>query len=41
MHSEKNGALRREDEPLRVLQMWLPPDTSGAHPSYEELEVAT
>lgn len=41
LHSEKNGALRRDDIPLRVVQMWLPPDTSGGQPSYEELDVAT
>lgn len=41
LHSEKNGALRRDGTPLRVVQMWLPPDTAGGQPSYEELDVAT
>lgn len=41
LHSEKNGALRRDATPLRVVQMWLPPDTAGGQPSYEELDVAT
>jgi redox-sensitive bicupin YhaK (pirin superfamily) len=41
MHSEKNGALRRDGTPLRVVQMWLPPDNAGGQSSYQELDVAT
>jgi redox-sensitive bicupin YhaK (pirin superfamily) len=42
-HSERNDSWRldgeRHDQPLRVVQMWIPPDTGGLDPQYEEREV--
>ncbi len=40
LHSEKNDAWRvdgREahDEPVRFIQMWVPPDEPGIRPGYE------
>ncbi|MFC9897295.1 pirin family protein [Nocardia sp. NPDC127579] len=40
LHSERNGAGYRETRPLRVVQMWVPPDESGRPPSYQEMDVA-
>ncbi len=39
-HSERNGAGYRERERLHVVQMWIPPDTPGVTPSYQELDIA-
>ncbi|MFE3445909.1 pirin family protein [Nocardia sp. NPDC059180] len=39
MHSERNGATWSERTRLRVVQMWVPPDTSGVTPSYQEMDV--
>ncbi|WP_278263995.1 pirin family protein [Nocardia sp. AG03] len=39
-HSERNGAGYRETERLHVVQMWIPPDTAGAAPGYQELDIA-
>ncbi|MBF6428299.1 pirin family protein [Nocardia cyriacigeorgica] len=38
-HSERNGAVWPQREPLRVVQMWVPPDTRGATPGYQETDV--
>ncbi|WP_280222298.1 pirin family protein [Nocardia neocaledoniensis] len=38
-HSERNGAGYRERDSLHVVQMWIPPDTPGATPSYQELDI--
>lgn len=38
-HSERNGAGYRERERLHVVQMWIPPDTPGVTPSYQELDI--
>ncbi|MFF2082291.1 pirin family protein [Nocardia sp. NPDC058176] len=40
LHSERNGAGLRERERLHVVQMWIPPDTPGVDPSYQELDIA-
>ncbi|WP_435874054.1 pirin family protein, partial [Nocardia fluminea] len=39
LHSERNGAGYREKERLHVVQMWIPPDTTGVTPSYQELDI--
>ncbi len=36
-HSEMNGSAT---EPVHFLQMWVPPDTVGIAPGYEELDVS-
>ena len=36
-HSEMNGSAT---EPVHFLQMWVPPDTQGIEPGYEELDVS-
>ena len=36
-HSEMNGSAT---EPVHFLQMWVPPDTQGIPPGYEELDVS-
>ncbi|MEO0492497.1 MAG: pirin family protein [Actinomycetota bacterium] len=36
-HSEMNGSA---SEPVHFLQMWVPPDTTGIEPGYEELDVS-
>jgi redox-sensitive bicupin YhaK (pirin superfamily) len=43
-HSEKNDAWRQgvgeaHDEPVRFIQMWVPPDEQGIQPGYEQLEI--
>ncbi|MEV0333776.1 pirin family protein [Nocardia sp. NPDC050717] len=38
-HSERNGAGYRERDSLHVVQMWIPPDTQGVTPSYQELDI--
>lgn len=40
-HSERNGAGRQERQPLRVVQMWIPPDELGGAPSYQESDIGT
>lgn len=45
LHSEKNDAWRAgvgeaHDEPVRFIQMWVPPDEEGIQPGYEQLEIA-
>src|SRR3954447_4112064 len=44
LHSEKNDSWRVEgreahDEPVRFIQMWVPPDEAGIQPGYEQLEI--
>lgn len=39
LHSEKNGAGRAERQRLHVVQMWVPPDTPGSAPSYQEMDI--
>lgn len=36
LHSERNDA---SGQPLHLVQMWLPPDTTGRPPGYEQREV--
>ncbi|MGV8875085.1 MAG: pirin family protein [Rhodococcus sp. (in: high G+C Gram-positive bacteria)] len=38
-HTERNASKLTSREKLRVVQMWIPPDTDGLSPSYEELDV--
>jgi quercetin 2,3-dioxygenase len=38
-HSERNGAVWPQRTPLRVVQMWVPPDTPGATPGYQEMDI--
>ncbi|MBJ8345338.1 pirin family protein [Antrihabitans sp. YC2-6] len=38
-HSEKNASNHLQGERVRVVQMWISPDTTGTAPSYEEREV--
>ncbi|MGC4962349.1 pirin family protein [Gordonia sp. DT218] len=40
-HSERNPARRNEDRPLRVIQMWIAPDTAGLDPGYEQRDLTT
>ncbi|MCT6647109.1 pirin family protein, partial [Enterococcus faecalis] len=40
-HSERNGAGRQERRPLRVVQMWIPPEELGGAPSYQEADIST
>ncbi|GAB20424.1 hypothetical protein GOEFS_115_00640 [Gordonia effusa NBRC 100432] len=35
-HSERNGSSRADNVALRVIQMWVAPDTDDLEPSYEE-----
>jgi quercetin 2,3-dioxygenase len=44
LHSEKNDAYQRPQaaeprEPVRFIQMWVPPDEQGITPGYEQLEI--
>ncbi len=44
LHSEKNDAWRVQggathDDPVRFIQMWVPPDENGIEPGYEQQEV--
>ena len=44
LHSEKNDSWRtqggpKHDEPVRFIQMWVPPDTRSIQPSYEQHEI--
>ncbi|MEV0683498.1 pirin family protein [Nocardia sp. NPDC050378] len=39
LHSERNGAGLLERDRLHVVQMWIPPDTSGAAPGYQESDI--
>jgi redox-sensitive bicupin YhaK (pirin superfamily) len=44
LHSEKNDSWRllggpAHSEPVRFVQMWVPPDERGIVPSYEQLEI--
>jgi redox-sensitive bicupin YhaK (pirin superfamily) len=36
-HSEENAST---SEPVRLLQMWVPPDTTGIEPGYEQRDVS-
>ncbi len=36
-HSEKNAS---SVEPVRLLQMWVPPDTAGISPGYEQRDIS-
>ena len=38
-HSERNGSSRRDNIPLRVVQMWVAPDTDDLDPSYQEQDL--
>lgn len=38
-HGERNGAGRQERQPLRVVQMWIPPDELGLTPGYQERDI--
>ena len=38
-HTERNASSLTSREKLRVVQMWIPPDTDLTSPSYEELDV--
>lgn len=42
-HSERNDSWRvdgvRHNDPVSVVQMWIPPDTNGLDPEYQELEI--
>lgn len=49
LHSERNDAWRREPsapadsargEDVHFVQMWIPPDTGGLRPGYEQLDVS-
>lgn len=40
LHSEKNGSTSYSGTPVEVVQMWIPPDTAGIEPGYQELDVA-
>lgn len=40
-HSERNGAGRQDRQPLRVVQMWIPPEDLGGAPSYQEADIST
>ncbi len=39
-HSERNASTRAQRESLRVIQMWVAPDTDGLEPSHSEHDVA-
>jgi quercetin 2,3-dioxygenase len=44
-HSEKNDSWRltgetRHADPVHFVQMWIPPDSPGIRPGYEQLEIA-
>jgi quercetin 2,3-dioxygenase len=44
LHSEKNDSWRvhggpAHDEPVHFIQMWIPPDTPGIEPGYEQREI--
>ena len=36
-HSEMNGSAT---EPVHFLQMWVPPDTNGIEPGYEQIDIS-
>ncbi|GAC68534.1 pirin family protein [Gordonia soli] len=38
-HSERNPEPRSADDTLRVIQMWVAPDTAGLDPSYEQRDM--
>ena len=45
LHSEKNDSWRltgdpEHAEPVHFVQMWIPPDTPGIRPGYEQTEIA-
>ncbi|WP_024795979.1 pirin family protein [Tomitella biformata] len=40
LHSEKNGSTSYSGDRVEVVQMWIPPDTAGITPNYQELDVA-
>lgn len=40
LHSERNDNGYTSRQPLRVVQMWIPPSTSDTAPSYEERDVS-
>jgi quercetin 2,3-dioxygenase len=45
LHSEKNDSWRLtgqpiHTEPVHFVQMWIPPDSPGIRPGYEQLEIA-
>ncbi|MFW0796244.1 pirin family protein [Gordonia sp. CPCC 205515] len=37
-HSEGNASSRRDGDPLRVVQMWVPPEHAGLEPGYAEAD---
>lgn len=39
-HTERNASSRTSRETLRVVQMWVPPDTDDGEPSYDERDVS-
>jgi redox-sensitive bicupin YhaK (pirin superfamily) len=43
LHSEKNDSWRlggaEHDDPVHFVQMWVPPDTAGLDPGYEQLDI--
>ncbi|GEE00835.1 putative pirin-like protein [Gordonia spumicola] len=39
-HSERNASSRADRKALRVIQMWVAPDTDGLPPSHSEHDVA-
>jgi redox-sensitive bicupin YhaK (pirin superfamily) len=44
LHSEKNDSWHVDgsplhDQPVRFIQMWVPPDTAGIRPGYEQQEL--
>ncbi|MFW0791177.1 pirin family protein [Gordonia sp. CPCC 205333] len=38
-HSERNGSSRKDNIELRVIQMWVAPDTDDLDPDYEERDL--
>lgn len=40
-HSERNGSSRRDNIALRVVQMWVAPDTDDLDPSYAERDLTS
>jgi redox-sensitive bicupin YhaK (pirin superfamily) len=45
LHSESNDSWTvsgdQHDDPVHFIQMWVPPDTAGLTPGYEQLEIDT